>query len=173
MTNQPLTGQPIWDLQQMLLTIAQEYPQIPPLIPDGRFGEKTLEAVMIFQRDFHLPVNGVVDNATWDAIFRQYQATLRRMGPPLSLRVMPHGAFTIQPGEQREQVSVIQAMFNSLARVLNNFEATDGDGINQGVTLENTRRLQSLCGLPVTGVMDRSTWSVLARLYHLFVTRAE
>lgn len=173
MMNQSLTGHPVWDLQQMLLTISQEYPQLPPLVPDGRFGENTLEAVMVFQRDFRLPVTGTVDNATWDAISRQYRETLRRLGPPLSLRVMPNGAFTIRPGEQREQVYLIQAMFNSLARRLSNFESVNGDGRNRDATEENTRRLQAVCGLPATGVMDRAVWSNLARLYHLFITRAE
>lgn len=171
MTNQPLTGHPVWDLQQMLLTISQEYPQIPPLNPDGRFGENTLEAVMIFQRDFQLPVTGVVNNATWDAISRQYHKTLRRMGPPLPLRVMPHGTFTIQPEEQREQVFLIQAIFNALALHLSDLEAVDGDGRNHGATLENIRRLQTISGMPATGVIDSPTWSNLARLYHLFVTR--
>jgi peptidoglycan hydrolase-like protein with peptidoglycan-binding domain len=171
MTNQSLTGRPVWDLQLMLLTISQQYPQIPPLIPDGVFGENTLEAVMVFQRDFHLPVTGVVDNATWDAITRQYHTTMRQIGPPIALRLLPSGTFTIAPGEAREQVSVIQAMFNSLARVLTNFETVIADGINQGVTLENTKRLQDKSGLPVTGIIDRPTWSYLARLYHLFVTR--
>jgi peptidoglycan hydrolase-like protein with peptidoglycan-binding domain len=68
-------------------------------------------------------------------------------------------------------MTVIQAMFNSLARVLTNFEAVVADGVNQGLTLENTRRLQARSGLPVTGIIDRPTWSSLARLYHLFVTR--
>jgi hypothetical protein len=68
-------------------------------------------------------------------------------------------------------MTVIQAMFNSLAQVLTNFETVVSDGANQGVTLENTRRLQEKSGLPVTGVIDRPTWSYLARLYHLFITR--
>jgi peptidoglycan hydrolase-like protein with peptidoglycan-binding domain len=171
MTNQSLTGRPVWDLQLMLLTISQQYPQIPPLIPDGVFGENTLEAVMVFQRDFHLPVTGVVDNATWDAITRQYYATLRQIGPPIALRLFPSGTFSIAPGESREQMTIIQAMFNALAQVLTNFETVVADGVNQGVTLENTKRLQDRSGLPVTGIIDRPTWSYLARLYHLFITR--
>lgn len=170
---EPLTGQPVWDLQQMLLTISQEYPQIPTLIPDGRFGELTLEAVMIFQRDFGLPVTGVVDNATWDAITRQYRRTMERIGPPIELRVLSSGLHAIQPGEYQEQVAVIQAMFNSLARVLVGFKPVAGDGINQDTTQENVRYLQSRSGAEPTGIIDRSTWSDLARLYHLFVTRAK
>ncbi len=37
---------------------------IPCLIPDGIFGEETLEAVMRFQRQSGRPVTGRVDNAT-------------------------------------------------------------------------------------------------------------
>ncbi len=93
-----LTGQPVWDLQEMLLILSQEYPQIPVVRPSGTFGEGTLEGVMVFQRDFHLPVTGVVDHDTWQAIFRQYRDTLRRIGQPPPLRVMHNAKGTLQEG---------------------------------------------------------------------------
>lgn len=173
MIYQPVTGKPIWDLQQMLLDTSQEYPQFLAVVPDGIFGENTLEAVMVFQWDFQLPVTGVVNNATWDAISRQYRLTLRRSGPPVPLQVMPHSAFLIQPGERRQQMMVVQAMYDSLVRILTCFQPTAGHGVNQDATLENTRRLQKQSGMPSSGIIDLATWSNLAQLYHLFVTRVQ
>ena len=51
-------GRPVKSLQAMLRQISYVYPVIPRLVPDGLFGEETLEAVMIFQREFRLPVTG-------------------------------------------------------------------------------------------------------------------
>ena len=45
-----LIGQPVRSLQTMLRTISFAYPFLPRLTPDGIFGERTLEAVMLFQR---------------------------------------------------------------------------------------------------------------------------
>ena len=63
-----LTGSPVRDIQHMLNVLSFTHPAIPRLVEDGVFGERTLEAVMIFQRDFGLPVTGVVDYETWLAI---------------------------------------------------------------------------------------------------------
>ena len=41
-------GRPVRSLQTMLRAISFQYPAIPRLIPDGVFGERTLEAVMVF-----------------------------------------------------------------------------------------------------------------------------
>ena len=73
--------QPVRRLQEMLHMLSLTYPQLPPLKADGIFGEHTLEAVMIFQRDFHPPVTGVVDRATWQAIRALYLAPLPQTHP--------------------------------------------------------------------------------------------
>ena len=57
-------GQPVFHLQTMLRTISFWNSAIPQLIPTGIFDEPTLEAVMIFQREFHPPVTGMVDYGT-------------------------------------------------------------------------------------------------------------
>ena len=166
-----LTGQPVRDLQEMLLLLSREQPQIPAVRPDGYFGEGTLEGVMVFQRDHRLPVTGEVDLATWQAISRQYRDALGRLGRPQPLRVMPHAGAVLEEGDQRPQVPLVQAMFDALAQVLSGFEATGGDGVYQGATAADTRRVQRAAGLEETGRMDRAAWDSLARLYHLFVTR--
>ncbi len=169
-----LTGQPILDLQEMLLVLSIAYPQIPRIIPDGKFGENTLEAVMVFQRDFHPPVTGVVDLGTWDAIRAAYEETLTRMGPPITLRVLPHGQSSFQTGGQEGQLPLLQVMFDSLAQRFRGFQPMSGDrGTFQEAERHNTMLLQKIAGQPETGVLDRAAWDTLARLYQLFVTRTD
>ena len=62
------SGQPVRSLQYMLNQLAIHNDTLTRLAVDGIFGDRTLEAVMVFQREHHLPVNGVVDLNTWDAI---------------------------------------------------------------------------------------------------------
>ena len=69
---------PVWGLQYMLSRLAEKHPFLPRLTPDGVFGEKTLEAVMLFQRELLRPVTGVVDRRTWDEISRAWSGMTTR-----------------------------------------------------------------------------------------------
>ena len=91
-------GLPIHSLQVMLREISYCDHNIPCLIPDGIFGEETLEAVMRFQRQSGRPVTGRVDNGTWDAIVTAYYASLRITAPPRSVQAFRDLAFTARPG---------------------------------------------------------------------------
>ena len=61
-------GRPVRSLQTMLRVISRALPEIPPVIPDGVYGQSTMRAVTALQRYADLPVTGVVDQATWDKI---------------------------------------------------------------------------------------------------------
>ena len=65
---------PVQNLQYMLRRLGTRYSFLPKLATDGLFGEETLEAVMLFQRELAPPVTGVVDGRTWDAIRREWMA---------------------------------------------------------------------------------------------------
>lgn len=153
-----LTGQSVRDLQEMLSVISWENQQIPSLTPDGKFGERTLEAVMTFQRDFYPPVTGVVNYETWTAIRDVYEDTLRRLDTPMALRILPHGRSTA--GDR----PLFQTMFDELSQHFPEFHTDD--------MADRTRILQRISRQPETGVLDRAAWDTLARLYALFVTRA-
>lgn len=59
------TGPEVQSIQEYLNRISQNYPLIPKVAQDGVYGEKTVEAVKVFQSVFNLPQTGVVDYATW------------------------------------------------------------------------------------------------------------
>ena len=161
----------IRDLQHMLNHLSYQYPALPRLAEHGTFDELTLEAVMIFQRDFAPPVTGIVDENTWYAIVSAYQYGQLNYGFPPSLRVFPNGTFATEQGEISAQMRVAQVIFVSLPPTIVNFKRGTPDGINAGANRENLVALQRLAALPETGTLNRATWDFLARLYHIFVTR--
>ena len=71
------TGQEVRSVQEYLNRIAQNYPLIPKVSQDGVYGEKTQEAVKVFQGVFNLPETGVVDYATWYKISDVYVGVSR------------------------------------------------------------------------------------------------
>ena len=166
-----MTGQPVRSLQYMLDQLAIHDPKLVRLAVDGIFGERTLEAVMVFQREYHEPVNGVVDLDTWNAIRQAYIKVELLYGIPPALNVLPNGGYTAQEGEESEPILIVQAMFVSLAKNVTNFEPCEINGCNEGNTQADIRIVQGLAGLPVTGVLDRATWSFLVQLYQALVTR--
>lgn len=162
-------GQPVRELQEMLQFLSFTDPGMPQIIPDGRFGERTLESVMIFQRDHRMPVTGVVDFDTWRAIREEFRRAYHRNGDPMPLRVLSNGKSCVHCGEPAPPAPIIAAMFDALAMYLTNFKATEDCSLSNSE--ENTRELQRVYRLEQTGVVDRAAWDGLARLYQLFITR--
>ena len=165
------TGQAVRSLQYMLNQLAIHDPVFSRLAVDGIFGENTLEAVMVFQREYHLPVNGVVDLNTWEAIRTAYFQAELLYGAPPPLNVLPNGTYTAEEGAVSEPILIVQAMFVSLSKKMSNFSPCKMSSCNDGDTPQNIREVQRLAALPITGVLDRATWSYLVQLYQALVTR--
>lgn len=165
-----LLGQPVRGLQYMLRQISRRYPFIPQLTADGIFGERTLEAVMQFQKHMHPPVTGVVDRETFQAIRDLWRQVERELAIPRQLRGYPRGERTAA-GESRASLYLVQSMFQSLRGELEGIEPGPIDGVHSERSVENTRWLQARSGLPETGEMNARTWEMLTRLYELFVVR--
>ena len=75
-------GRPVRSLQTMLRALSYVYPFLPRVTPDGVFGEATLEAVMLLQREFFPPVTGRVNLATWEGITALYRRAERASRSP-------------------------------------------------------------------------------------------
>ena len=68
------TGVLVEQLQYMLSVLSSFLPQVPDPGMSGIFDNATLDAVRGFQRYAGLPVTGSVGEATWDAIFEQFNS---------------------------------------------------------------------------------------------------
>ena len=69
-------GQPIRSLQTMLRVLAENDERYLPLIPDGIYGPETTRAVTNFQRQHGIPVTGITDQITWDAVVAAFEPAL-------------------------------------------------------------------------------------------------
>ena len=110
------------------------------LATDGVYGKGTAAAVKAFQLTVNLPQTGTVDRPTWDA---------------LGLTARPELA-VLKKGTRHAAVKTVQA---ALAKVLKTKIPTDG--VYGSVLVSHVKTFQKRSGLPVTGRVGPSTWSVL------------
>lgn len=64
-------------MQEQINVIAGAYPLIPKISADGIYGNRTANAVSVFQGVFNLPKTGVVDYPTWYKISEIYVGVSR------------------------------------------------------------------------------------------------
>lgn len=110
------------------------------LATDGIYGKGTAAAVRAFQATVNLPQTGTVDRPTWDA---------------LGLTPRPELA-VLKKGTRHPAVKTVQ---QALAKVLKTKIAADG--IYGSMLVTHVKTFQKRSGLPVTGRVGPSTWSVL------------
>ncbi len=159
--------QPVRSLQEMLNVISIDNPKYPPVIPDGIYGPDTMHAVTAFQRINGIPVNGVVDQLTWDAIVLQYEPALIRVDKAEAIEILLDPGEALQPGQNSPYVYLAQSMLTQLSNDNLSIPAPGHSGCMDSLTVEAVEEFQVLAGLPKTGVLDKITWKHLSRQFTL------
>ena len=159
--------QPIRSLQTMLNVLSIDNPKYPSVIPDGIYGPDTMHAVTAFQRLNGIPVNGVVDQLTWDAIFTQYEPALIRVDKAEAIEILLEPGESLRPGQSSPYVYLAQSMLTQLSNDYLSVPSPGHSGYMDAPTVEAVEEFQALAGLPRTGSIDRITWKHLARQFTL------
>lgn len=161
----PYAGKPIRSLQTMLRIIAEYDPSHERIVPDGIYGPETLSAIAAFQRIHGLPVTGVTDNQTWDAIAAVYEEAIieQQEAEPLTLVLNP--GQVIRQGERHPHLYLVQAILTVLAEEYDSISSPGSTGILDHATTDALAAFQELSGLPMTGHLDKQTWRHLALQY--------
>ncbi|MDJ0798717.1 MAG: peptidoglycan-binding protein [Calothrix sp. MO_167.B12] len=127
------TGEDVKDLQTVLnATVAYN-----SLVVDGVFGNLTKEAVMAFQKQYGLTIDGIVGDQTWAVVDTIVRATL---------------CF----GSKGEDVEYLQRRLNGIG-----FGSLVVDGIFGVATESAVKKFQKYYGLTVDGIVGSQTWAKL------------
>ncbi len=160
-------GQPIRSLQTMLRVISRREDAQPTVIPDGVYTPETVRAVSAFQRRKGLPVTGITDQDTWEAIVAEYTDAIIYVGAPASIAVLLNPNQVLCAGERNCALFLAQGMLMTLSQAFRSVSPPGMSGTLDDATAESLRCFQSLCNHPVTGQLDRRTWAFLTRQYLL------
>jgi len=158
-------GQPIRSLQTMLRVIAESDGSQSSVVPDGIYGQQTANAVTVFQRRYGLPVTGVADQTTWDAIYAVYEPALVLVGEAQPLNIILEPLEVITENQFHPNLFVVQGMLNVFSLAYASILAPDLTGKLDIPTAQSLSAFQELSGLPVTGRLDKQTWRHLALQY--------
>lgn len=155
-------AQPVRSLQQMLRTLHEHDDSHVRLIPDGIYGPKTMEAVSVFQRLHGLPVTGVTDQATWEAITAAYEPALVQVDHAQPVEIILNANEVLRRGDRSPYLYIAQSMLLVLARQYASVTEPGHSGILDAATQQSLASFQALAGLPQTGELDKITWKHLA-----------
>ena len=160
-------------IQISLNRISSNYPKIPKLTIDGRYGEKTAEAVRTFQEIFNLEPTGIVDKETWYRIARIYVSVkklseLNSEGIRLE-EISKQFPEPLSLGSRGESVRVLQ-FFLSYAAAFNDFVSLPSfNGEFDEQTRQSVISFQQYKGLEQTGIVDEETWNDIYADYRAIV----
>lgn len=155
-------GQPIRSLQTMLRVIAENDDRQPRVVPDGIYGQQTMSAVSAFQRRAGMPVTGITDQDTWDAIVAAYEPALVEVDEAQSLDIILNPGQVLRRGERSPYLYIAQAMLIVLSQTYGSITEPSMNGILDIPTSDSLASFQELSLLPMTGELDKHTWKHLA-----------
>ncbi len=154
------------ELQQYLRVIRRERDGETDVPIDGRFGPVTTAAVRQFQQESDLPVTGIVDRVTWEAIFAAAQEIIYLRALPVPIQAFRMGQPPLRVGDKNDSVLFLQVMLGALAARFANLPAGELSSVYSDATAAAVRLLQQQAGLATTGIVDKSTWDAITILYN-------
>lgn len=160
--NESFIGQPVRSLQTMLRVLAEYDNRYSRVVPDGIYGRQTMAAVSNFQRVHGLPVTGVTDQTTWEAVVAAYEPALVLVTEAQPVEVILNPNEVLVLGQSSPYLYIAQAILTVLSQVYASIGTPSQNGTLDAATADSISSFQSLSGLPMTGNLDKVTWKQLA-----------
>ena len=154
------SGSAVEQLQFWLNTISQYVSSIPSVTVDGRFGSGTAAAVRAFQRRYGLTVDGVVGEATWNAVYAQFFSIQSDNGTPNA-----YPGTALREGASGQNVRLVQFWLKIARTVYTALNNLSVDGKFGPSTRRAVAAFQRYFGLTDDGVVGRATWNKLREVY--------
>ena len=165
-------GQAVWFIQFALALGELFYPALREVPVTGFYGEETRLAVENFQQEFSLPVTGVVDEETWNALLSMTFDLLSSAGSFGKSADGEYPGYLLTVGSAGPAVQELQFYMNTIAELYCAAGFVRSDGYFDEATRDAVIAFQMGFGIPATGFVDRATWDVIHNYYLTLTGRA-
>ena len=154
------------NLQKYLRQLAFFDENIPFVPIDGNKGSTTTDALRAYQSRRGLPVTGVADQDTWEALYEDYLISLEEEAPPSRFSPFPSEPrdYALKTGDKGFAVAAVQHILEEIS-VFFPITPVEVTGIYDEATRDAVSEVQARYLLPVTGEVGKLTWNALVRLY--------
>lgn len=155
-------------LQYFLAVIGQFYSDIPTTQITGTFDAQTKDAVIAVQKASDLPQTGVVNDITWNVIYREYKGivdTMAQENYTTPCKTMPYCGTVLQIGSRGECVEALQCYLNTIAEVFQVIPSVNVTGVYDQKTANAVAEYQKKLYPPATGKVDEATWNAICNSY--------
>jgi peptidoglycan hydrolase-like protein with peptidoglycan-binding domain len=163
-------------LQFFLNLLSSFYASIPSVVIDGYFGPETRTALIEFQKTMNLPMTGLVDQTTWDIMYRSILGIVTTIPPsvlsipPVLLDINEYSGVDYERGMGTEYpgVFVIQELLAYISSNIPDITYVPYnlvDGVFGPITESAVITFQQYYGLEPTGIVNETTWNKLVEVY--------
>ena len=149
------TGVHVEQVQFWLSGLAQFDSNIPAIAVDGNYGSATKAAVIAFQKQAGLTADGVVGQATWEALYAAWVDAISDVGGTAWPGVV------LRQGDKGNDVRTVQFWLLVAAGNYSSLPTLTVDGSFGPATLTAVTAFQEYFGLTADGAVGRVTWNKL------------
>ncbi len=152
-------------MQYFLAVVGAYYASVQPITITGFYDQQTEESVRSFQRVFGLPQTGIVDEATWQDLYRAYLGIVESTPEDTTLAPLLYGGTILREGMTSEDIRILQEYLTYIHETLPEIPAVKNTGYFGPLTKSAVLAFQRYAGLPENGVVGAATWDAIAGLY--------
>ena len=153
-------------IQYLLEDISDFYDTVQsPGAIDGQFGPVTKASVESWQKEFQQTVTGRVTEFDWNALTATFLSLAARGSEEATAQSTGlYPGYVMGLGSAGNAVMELQQAMNGIAIRYCASQFVPDNGIFDGDTQQAVRQFQEGLGLPVTGVVDETTWQRIFEL---------
>ena len=161
-----LVSEQVRGLQYALAVVGAYYEAVLPVEITGTYDAQTERSVRSFQEVYGLPQTGIVDEATWNDLYRAYMG-IRQSIPRENAEFIPqlYPGSVLQEGVTSEDVRILQQYLTYISRTIPEIPAVRDTGYFGPLTKASVTAFQRYAGLTPNGVVGAVTWDGIAGLY--------
>ena len=153
-------------LQYFLTVISSFNPMIPAVEITGTFDQATENAVIAFQNQYGLPATGVVDKATWDAIYDEFIAMTQIIPETAGgFEIKPYGGVPLRQGSSGNDVYLMQEYLAAIADNYPEVSRPNITGIFDTETRNSVISFQRMLGITQDGIVGEVTWDYIIDVF--------